>query len=74
MQQKVPDNGKKRRKNVSLTPANIATINAIRASTDASTATDVVKRALKVYELIVQKGARVSYKDEDGKETSVVVV
>jgi hypothetical protein len=68
---------RKVRKNWALPDATLERIDAIRQATDASTDTEVIKRALKLYDLAVRSekaGLRVVFKDDKGNESSVVVL
>lgn len=65
----------KSRRNWSLPPATVQSIQSIRAQTDAGTDTEVIKRALRFYELAVQNqklGMKVIFRDQDGNDSSVI--
>jgi len=67
--------GGKRRRNWSLPEATVQSIQSIRAQTDAGTDTEVIKRALKLYELAVKNqkaGVKVIFRDENGNDSAVI--
>jgi hypothetical protein len=59
-----------RKKNLSLNEASLNTIERLKVETDAATAAEIVRRALRFYELAVEKqkeGGRIFYENGDGK-------
>lgn len=68
---------KKHRKNWSLPDATVDTIRAIRERTDAATETEVIKRAVRIYDHILRNqddGGHLVLKDENGRDMPFMVV
>lgn len=67
----------KRRKNLSLNDQSLDTIEQLKTSTDATTATEIVRRALKFYAMAVEKereGGRILYEDRNGKGVGFILL
>jgi hypothetical protein len=67
----------KKRKNLSLNDQTLDTIEQLKQSTDAATAAEIVRRALKLYAMAVEKeraGGRILCEDADGKGIGFVVL
>jgi hypothetical protein len=66
-----------KKKNLSLTDASLNAIEILKASTDAATAAEIVRRALAFYEMAVQRqkaGDRILFRGPDGTDTAVVIL
>jgi len=65
------------RRNMALPQASITSIKTIREQTAAPSDTEVVRRALKFYEMVLtnqKAGARIVLKDDQGNDVPVIIL